>query len=322
MNTDEYLIRQLSVRDQAQLVNLFRQCYPQAHTTERAVRWKFFSYLLEKHPAIQMGAFTQDGSLVSQYSNLPLPLTFGKKQIRGLLCADMATAPGHRGKGLISRLSKLVYQQVVAQKYTVSIGFSNAQGVVVDKQASDYGYTILGPLPTYYKLVLPWQSKDTNLLLTPNFKQQQLSYSSPKSLYSLEKSTAYLNWRYTALPEKKYQVYVGSSAGQEYAVVVRQQRGTLEVLDVLLTTFSIDTLRVLLRQVTALAAQKHAYRVVFSAFVPLAYRELLRSEHFVSFQRKTTAYYVTVKPHTLATVTEKKHLLDRENWWLVGGDLL
>jgi GNAT superfamily N-acetyltransferase len=59
---------------------------------------------------------------------------------------NMAVHPAYRGRGLIKQVAEPVYATLVERGAVAGVGFSNAQGVQVDRHSKGYGYEVVGQL--------------------------------------------------------------------------------------------------------------------------------------------------------------------------------
>src|SRR5260221_9654961 len=120
---------------------------------EGLIKWKFFDSIHEGK-TITYIALDGKNNVVGQYTNLPFKIARKNRIYKTMDCVDMTTDINHRGMGIISKLSKLVYKEINEKKYDFSIGFSNDEGVKVDKNSSNYGYKIVGRFARYYKFIV------------------------------------------------------------------------------------------------------------------------------------------------------------------------
>jgi GNAT superfamily N-acetyltransferase len=104
-------------------------------------------WLLDGRELAAWGAW--DGArLAAQYSALVSSLHIpGLAQpVRAGLSLNMAVHPDYRGRGLIKQVSQPVYQHLAALGGAAGVGFSNAEGVQVDKHSKSYGYRVCGQM--------------------------------------------------------------------------------------------------------------------------------------------------------------------------------
>lgn len=313
--------RRIQSQDLDALVCLFQSCYPSSKTTPEGVKWKFFSPQIARE-SVQMGAFTADGQLVSQYANLPIRLHYEQRLIRSMLSADMATDPIYRGKGLISELSRRVYAQVEAEKQECSFGFSNVQGVQVDRFASGYGYNIVGELATFYKPVIPRPRNELSVTQVQTATQMP-DCSIPNATIGLDKSPKYLQWRYFNAPDRHYEVLKVLGDAMCFYVVVRENQASLEILDLLFPSDQ-ESLRLqkALHALSVVATLRHKRYLSLSALASRHLQWELVQNGFLSVPGKKPSYYLTVKFHSAATSSVRAALLDKNSWWIMGGDVL
>lgn len=117
------------------------------------------------HTVIAWGAW--DGKrLVAQYACLLLQLCLPdvRQPVPVGLSLNMAVHPDYRGQGLIKRVSRPVYQVISERQGIAGIGFSNADGVKVDRHSKSYGYRVIGRMQP--SLLWLSHSHDQSLELT------------------------------------------------------------------------------------------------------------------------------------------------------------
>lgn len=93
--------------------------------------------------------------LAAQYSclvgRLALPNDDRPRKIG--ISMNMAVHPDYRGQGLVKHVARPVYDRLAADGAIAGVGFSNKQGVQVDRRSKSYGYQVVGQLATHIALL-------------------------------------------------------------------------------------------------------------------------------------------------------------------------
>ncbi|HEX2621781.1 MAG TPA: GNAT family N-acetyltransferase, partial [Phototrophicaceae bacterium] len=133
----------LSLTDSVAWAALLAQSFDR---TPEAMQQMLF-WLHDGYPVIAWGAWDED-KLVAQYACLlvELALPYRADSVKAGMSLNMCVHPDYRGKGLIKQVSQPVYEAIYARGGLAGIGFSNAEGVQVDRKSKGYGYRVLGSM--------------------------------------------------------------------------------------------------------------------------------------------------------------------------------
>ncbi len=284
---------------------------------EQLIRWKFFDDF-HRGGTVTYVALDDAGNVVSQYTNFPIPIRDGPRLLSGMICADMATHPDFRGKGLISQLSRQVYADVIAQNAALSIGFSNDEGVKVDQHANGYGYKIVGEFMRYGKIIVRRRSTPYTLQRTDTFSEP--IYTAGMNFVRIDKSLEYLNWRYLRKPNHDYQVYrlIRGTCFAGY-VVLRQSGYKYHVYDLITTSENSSDLQNILTATHNLIFELGTRVAIHYVLDNPFWRQVLRG--CLRLPRGVTTYYLTVKIHP-ACFNGGERLTQASQWVLMAGDIL
>ncbi len=119
----------------------------------------------DAYPVVAWGVW--DGAtLAAQYSCLlkDLHVPGSGSPVSVGLSVNMAVHPDYRGRGLVKLAAEPVYEAVRAAGGVAGVGFSNAQGVRVDRRSRSYGYQVVGRLrSTLAIMVRPPQAEPVSL---------------------------------------------------------------------------------------------------------------------------------------------------------------
>lgn len=298
----------------ASLVRLLDESFGIANPARSdLVRWKFFDTIHRGGTVMALAVAV--GTVVSQYANTPVTLAYDGLPFPAMVCADMATAPAYRGQGLISRLAREVYAEVVRSGAALSIGFSNEEGLKVDRNAKGYGYRVIGRFERYLLPLIRLQRTDVVLEPASEFDSYHLR-DLPVAGLRLDKSAEYLTWRYLRKPHADYAIY--------RVLRDRQPLGYAVLRDARLRTHLVDLIAPAVPDVlTAVqnAALWRRRKRALMAYVldNAAWRAALRGWLHLPPHPRLANYYLTVRPHCepLPNGWETP-----DGWHLMGGDII
>lgn len=208
------------------------------------IRWKFFDHPYASsnriccavdeaaEGATDVSASPCKTTIAGQYANVGRSFSRQGKEYPGYLCQDMCVHPDYRGRGLILGMSKPVYEDMPSGTFT--IGFSNEQGVQVDRNSQEYGYKVIRELTTTYFPLLPFVGS-----LPTGWTFHEASSDEFRSLpfgsfrlfserIRISHSSEYAVWRYADRPDSDYRYFVFSDANGNivgYAVFRPTKRG-------------------------------------------------------------------------------------------------
>jgi predicted GNAT family acetyltransferase len=239
--------------------------------------------------------------------------TVGRRSIR-----HTETHPSHRGQGLITQLSKKVYEDVKEQGYDFTIGFSNDEGVKVDKNSRDYGYKIIGKFISYYKFIIYKKKTGFHLESTKNFLQIPQNCS----LYSISSTTDYLEWRFRKKPNHNYEQYtvLDENDNKIGIVVLRTKYGRYYVLKILAHCMQKNTIDEILKAIENLALQKGERLLIYSVLNNSFWESLFGNYRYFKKNNNSVNYYLTIKIHNQNL--NKDELTDKNNWFIMNGDII
>lgn len=281
---------------------------------ERLIEWKLFDpFLLNR--TITYIALTQDNQVVGHYSNVPVTIEKDDQDYKGMACIDMTTHPEHRRRGIISELAKRVYKDVVDQGYDLSIGFSNSEGVQVDKNASGYGYVIVGAFAQYAKFKI-------FSIKTP-YKLSPITEIHPTHgtafYYQVKKDAEYLKWRYLKKPGYRYDLFEVVNAIEETSVVLRIVGRKLYLYDIVTPVTSNEHIKSVISAVENYALSKGIHIVVIPVVDNMFWKKVLVKNGFRKLPLTKKHFYLTVKVHNEEKVS--KDIFDSNKWFIMNGDL-
>lgn len=313
----EYKLIPLSKKYLRSFENLIKISFPlQSTNVRKLVEWKFLTCHAHRK-AVSYVAVSQSGQVVSQYSNIPITISQEKNLYKGMVCADMATLSDHRGQGLISNLSKRVYEKV-SKNSDISIGSSNALGVQVDRNSSAYGYHIIGEFTQYIKFIFRPKDSVVTLVKISDFDQDFIPQSDLH--FQIYKNYEYLHWRYVAKPENSYQLFRLEISGRHvgYTVLVIQKM-RVYVYEILTKDGEGVNARFILKALENYAYKLGCYLLVYRVLDSSYWSTLFSKGRYIQRSPKKIKYYFTVKIHNQEL--QKKHIFENDNWIIGNGDI-
>ena len=312
----DYSFKKFSRDEVPQITNLLKECFIfKSKDKELAVRWKY-DYQAFPRQLFFYGVWDRNGKLVSQYANLENNLVCEKKIIKGLTCFDMATHPNYRGRGLISQLSRRVYEDVQKSEFEVSFGYSNDQGIKVDKYSTGYGYTVVGKFAKYLKPVLFPQPSRFTFHEISSFPDSYKPFSD--NFLRINKPRNYLVWRYNDRPGNTYKIFEIETPEHKLGyVVLRLHDIRVDLMDII--GLSIKDYGEIFKGVEKLTKRPHRMFIVINVLENTTWKDIFKKEGF-TYQPGKSHSYLTVKIHKKGEGW-RNEILDKEKWILMGGDI-
>lgn len=238
------------------------------------------------------------------------------------MSVNMATHPAHRGRGLIKQASRPVYDALLRIGAVAGVGFSNAEGVQVDRRSKGYGYRVVGRLTPTIALLHPFTRHNVSpLTLSDHWDAtaDQLPIAAPDGLHFIH-TAEMLRHRFAGHPFRKYQFGVWWEGTQVRGVVVYRQTRLLGLPGVSLLAAAGDDLPSLLRHWAA-ALSATGVRIVHMLSTPHAELRTALGQIAICLPQPISRnpYYLTVKALNDHT---PEALFTLDHWDCVGGDVL
>ncbi|MDX1994654.1 MAG: GNAT family N-acetyltransferase [bacterium] len=280
-------------------------------------------WLHDGYDVIACGAFDGD-TLAAQYACLMVPLRLpGSPGLRRAgMSLNMSVHPEYRGQGMIKQVSKPVYERVQAAGGIAGFGFSNAEGVQVDRKSKGYGYQVVGRLRPSLVWFNPLSVRHRDDIYLTDTLPLELPCFPPVASPGIYFDTApeRIAHRYAAHPFRRYRF----GLWEQYGLI----RGIVAYRPVTLGG---------IHGAAVLGAYGDDLPGLLRAWAKAAWGEGLRFAHVLTTPRSAlrrafqqaglrlpqpisrSPYYLTVKPLGDATPPE---LFDFGAWDCMGGDIL
>jgi GNAT superfamily N-acetyltransferase len=266
-------------------------------------------------PVIAWGAW--DGNrLIAQYACLLAELHLPQHAVvRVGMSLNMAVHPDYRGRGLVKHVSHPVYQTVVEQGGIAGVGFSNAEGIQVDRHSKSYGYQVVGKLVPTLALLRP-RSKPALTLSDTWPITPFCDFADAGDVHFLVKP----QHRFAQHPFRRYQYAIWHEAGQVCGIVIYRHVSLSGLPAVaLLAAYSVDLGELLARWVATMHSSGVAFAHVLTTPHSHLREALSRVAACIPLPYSRSPYYLTVKPLDSSL---SPALLDFSSWDAVGGDIL
>lgn len=287
-----------------QVVNLLNICFSDKNINTSSFLWKHYSAFFN-NKSVGMVAIDKD-HICAFACFTPIFVTNNKNIYQNFYsCAVQATHPDYRRKGVISSLTQAIEKKLGYQ--AEYIGFSNNDGIKIDKFSKKIGYKILGQMTTRYVLSLPYK---TNLQIAQVDKifAENITIS---NYLGILKNSDYLKWRYLENPKNKYKYFEVKNKNVIIGYIIcKNNKIKYEVSDLLVNSDNMEELNLIIKSFAMFAFLKGKIIVSYSY---LPNNLWIKSFPFLSLS-KNVPIYLTIK-------TTKTDLLDINNWIIQGGDI-
>ena len=171
-------------------IELLNSCFLEKNITPHSFRWKYTSPFFCGKEKIMIAV--ENNTLCSFVCFSPIQISKNNTQTEFYVCSVQATHVEHRRKGLVSTLTKKIEDSLSRdQKY---IGFSNKNGVSIDKYSSTIGYEILGAF-TRSIIFAPLSLFQRSNIQLVRIELQDISHIISEK-YGIYYSPEYINWKY------------------------------------------------------------------------------------------------------------------------------
>jgi hypothetical protein len=289
---------------------------------EMQALWQWFHRGWE---LVAWGAWAQR-QLVAQYTclvhNVHPP--DGRASFRVGLSVTMAVHPDYRGRGLIKHVAQPVYTTLQTMGAVAGVGFSNAEGVQVDRRSKGYGYQVLGRMQPRLLWLSSHRQPAKPLQLTARWPAGEWRLA-PKPGdgfrgFRFDVDPAWLQHRYAGHPFRQYRFGVWQDGNQIRGIVVdRPARFAGVTGSGLLMAYGPDLPGLLTRW--ARAVYDAGGRFVHWLATPVStLTSALRGLGMVlPVPYSRSPYYLTAKP---LTTDLPAGFMDFHRWDCVGGDIL
>ncbi|MFA6424156.1 MAG: GNAT family N-acetyltransferase [Candidatus Magasanikbacteria bacterium] len=290
----------------SQVVELLNKCFPNKKVTEKSFLWKHFDKFFN-NKSVGIVAL-EEGVVCAFVCFTPIAIVNGENIYNHFYsCAIQATHPDFRRQGIVSKLTLMVEDKLgPAVEY---IGFSNSEGVKIDKFSKKINYEILGQMATKYVVSLPYFS---------NFHIKQIDEINfqPKSQHNTSgflilKNNEYLKWRYKNNPKNIYEYFEISKEDVVAGYIIcKNSKLKYEVNEVALFENKEKTYKEAIKAFSKFSINRGKFFVSYSYLQNKFWKQCFP---LLSFTKKINIYF-TIK-------TADTNLEDVDKWRIQGGDV-
>lgn len=277
------------------------------------------------HWFFDMGEFLAYGiwdgdRLTAQYACLVRKLVYKDYCLLAGMSINMAVHPNYRGRGLIKQVSQPVYEGIIQKQGQLGVGFSNAQGVKVDKHSKSYGYQVIGKLQSLVVKFKDFGRQPLQLSndLPPASEFVDDMYHSDQIHF--EKNPEFLLQRYANHPLRQYRFSIWREKGNVMGIVVYKYVKIFGLRAIaLLDVYGNDQAELLMQWSTAMCQTNVTFFHVLLS--PNSAVKHILHTHWITLPAPVTRnpYFLTLKPLSEGLPDE---LFDFTQWDVIGGDVL
>jgi hypothetical protein len=158
--------------------NLFKACFPKAVHLHK----EYLAWLYRDNPegvVEGMNAILEDGRVGGHYACLPVSLSLGGENRKGLLAILSATHPECQGQGLFPRLAHATYEHIARKEYACVYGVGNALSTPPLVKKVDF--QLVAPLQAsmgFSRLKVDWDSVYNQSQFRRRWAQDTLAWRS------------------------------------------------------------------------------------------------------------------------------------------------
>lgn len=285
------------------VITLLESCFKDKQITRKSFEWKYFSNYYSGR-AIAYIAVDQQ-KVCSFVCFDPVVIKNGESKVIFYSCSIQVTSPEYRRKGLVTKLTQLV--ECDLPKNMSYFGFSNKNGVLIDKNSRNINYKIISKLRRTYFLSMPYFGS-IKLQKIKKIKINDVVYNSWQG-FQIEKTYNYLKWRYIDNPKYRFEFYNIQNRNNIVGLAILQRTSNaFELVDLILKDFNFvnETIKAILgltfKSGNILLKFTYLENKYFSFAFPMLF-----------FTRNINIYF-TLK-------SKINNVLNPNKWLILGGDI-
>ncbi|MBP7774609.1 GNAT family N-acetyltransferase [Candidatus Woesebacteria bacterium] len=288
--------------DARRVVDLLNLCFPQKKITVDTFLWKHFDVFFQKRSVCYVA---EDNQLMCSFVCFtPMDIQHHHTTRRFYSCAVQATHPEYRRQGWVTQLTQLVEKELGVN--TEYIGFSNSDGVKIDRNSKKINYDIVGQLYTRYVPSLPYISTIQIVKTdTPEISLLDCPY------LSVHKPKAYISWRYGRNEKGHYEYFSVSKNNQPIgSLICRTKKHRYEVKELLISSFHQDDYNEVIKAFASYSLFHGKFLVSYTYLKSSFWQHVFP----IVSRVRTIPIFLTVKSTDLETKNP-------DNWFIQGGDI-
>ena len=189
----------------------------------RDIHPRFFEWRYLENPIddLLVVVAVEDGEVIANYSASPMLFKYNNSVIKTAISMTTMTHPDHNGKGLFTKLARILYAEMERKSYSTVWGFPNmnSHGAFIKK----LDWKDIYEIPSF-SLKLTKMERDNYCLPEGYEIAEDNNYellisddNSPENKFIIQKNQKYYQWRYLSHPYNQYTNIVllknGSTSG-------------------------------------------------------------------------------------------------------------
>ncbi len=182
-------------------------------------KWRFLNNPFAPDKFISL--HWDDEKLVGHYAASPVELIINNEIVKSALSMTTMTDPLYQGLGIFPSLANRVFKELTESKYSNIFGFPNNNshfGLI-----NGLGWKDISTIPFLsldYKGISQFKARNIDFVSHVNFDSfdNNLFFNTSKCV-QINKSIAYLNWRYTQNPINSYRIHEFEGTVLVYKVI-------------------------------------------------------------------------------------------------------
>jgi hypothetical protein len=289
--------KKFQIEDCDQTVDLLNLCFTDTTISRESFLWKHFDPFFESKTVAYIAI--KDEIIVGFVCFTPFTNNVTDKDF--WVCAVQATHPDYRRQGIVKELTKLCESDIGQEANYV--GFSNASGVKIDQNSKSIQYAIIGQI--HQAFVLPHFFK-SNLEFSE--VEDFANFTNDAKLVTFLKDQQYVNWRYKFNPKVKYKFVTISQDSKVVANCIFSVGSKFMELRCLDSKVD-SSCKNLIKAIANYCLFKKT-RLLKIAYLPNSFWDQTLPLTCVRTQLER---YLTVK-------SPDQRLLNKDNWYILGGD--
>ncbi len=213
---------ELTSRDDAsEIFKLLQEFYPHLWLNESYLRWQYY-----ENPAghAQVWVTKASGRIVATYAVIPHQTYVDGKINIGWRVQDVLTRPEYRGMGIYHSLTKMAQRYLMKPAFPINFSFPNEKsysGFAKTKWISAFKVP-LRILRGVESMSHSEISAEISPILSFDANADRIWKSQAKRIhFAVNRSSAYLNWRYLSCPKTKYFSFLLRSGENELVLILK-----------------------------------------------------------------------------------------------------
>lgn len=351
----KWSIREYKEGDEEGILELWKAVYPlRSYDWEQWMRWWHWMYKENPVGLARIWVAEDNSKIVGHYPLVFMMLKAGNQLAKASQNIDQMTHPDYRHQGIALTLGKAAFRQAEQGGVHITIGFANEASYVVDMRTGwfdvaarqivfkplNLGNTLklrignrllseLGGiggnilLRVFYRSKKPPAIEGVRIIQVSSFDERiNELWARVSNNYQIMvvRNKEYLNWRYAAIPDVHYLIYIAEKEGDIHGYLVSrcvQQGGTKTgiIFDILATSQQIY--QCLISEAMAQCELEKADTIYGLMIADKTVSTAFRKNGFLSFPFLKDGRFIVYSssPHV-----SKEFLAEPKNWFVQIGD--